>query len=82
MGQDIEQMEHEWDEVTLKDRRSVFRYKGIVSTRNDLPQCGEVGDVVQVDQWRIDHNNTLFCVHAVWDGEQWIKIDPITVDCC
>ena len=64
------------------DCRLVFRFKGTVSTRNDLPECGEVGDVIQVDQWRIDQNNTLFCVHVVWDGEQWIKVDPIAVDCC
>lgn len=85
MGQDLERTQHNWDEVTLNtqfplDCRLVFRYKGTVSTRNDLPERGEVGDVFQVDRWRIDQNNTLFCVHVVWDGEQWIKVDPITVD--
>ena len=64
------------------DCRLVFRYKGTASTRNDLPECGEVGDLIQVDQWRIDQNKTLFCVRVVWDGEQWINLDPITVDCC
>lgn len=62
------------------DCRLVFRFKGTVSTRNDLPKCGDVGDVIQVDQWRLDHNKTLFCVRVVWDGEQWIKVDPITGD--
>ena len=58
----------------------VFRFKGTVSTENDLPKCSEVGDVIQIDQWRINKNETLFCVCVVWDGEQWIKLDPFVVE--
>lgn len=66
----------------LVQSRLAFHFKGTVPTQNDLPDSGEAGDVIQVDQWRVDENKMLFCVHVVWDGDQWITLDPITVDHC
>lgn len=60
--------------------RLTFHFKGTVSTQNDLPECGEVGDVIQVVQWRVDRETVHINVNVVWDGEKWIKLDPIAVD--
>lgn len=60
--------------------RFTFHFKGTVPTQNDLPECGEAGDVFQVLQWWVDRKTVHIDVNVVWDGEKWIKLNPITVD--
>lgn len=60
--------------------RLTFHFKGTVPTQNDLPDSGEPGDVIQVLQWWVDRETVHIDVNVVWDGEQWIKLDPVNVD--
>lgn len=60
--------------------RLTFHFKGTVPTQNDLPDNGEPGDVIQVLQWWVDRETVHIDVNVVWDGEKWIKLDPIAVD--
>lgn len=64
----------------LVQSRLTFHFKGTVSTQNDLPDSGETGDVIQVLQWWVDRKTVHIDVNVVWDGEKWIKLDPIIVE--